>query len=129
MAAHLENFVLDNGLGSAGLGTANKITLCGTEPTTYTEGNSTYALASATNGAGFTAPLIGSPANRAPNGRKVATAVVSGAAVSSTGTGLWAAILDTGNSRLLAVLAMTSQALTSGNTWGAASVDIGIPAQ
>src|SRR5215213_5153328 len=107
MAAHIENYLLDFALSNFG-GEANKITLCTNEPTTYTEGNSTYAVASATNGAGFTAPLIGAPANKSPNGRQVSTAVISGAAVASSGTVLWAAILNTTASRLLAVLAVTS---------------------
>src|SRR5215211_3474218 len=114
MAAHIENYLIDFALSNFGT-EANKVTLCTSEPTTYTEGNATFAIASATNGAGFTAPLIGAPANGTPNGRKVATAVVSGAAVSGTGTAAWVAFLNTTASRLLAVLAMTSQALTSGN--------------
>ena len=128
MAAHIENYYLDlclTGMGSE----ANKITLCTTEPTSYTEGNSTYPIASATGGAGYTAPLIAAPAARAGNGRQVSTAVISGAAVSGTGTAAWVAFLNTTASRLVAVLAMTSQALTSGNTWGAASVTIGMPNQ
>jgi hypothetical protein len=128
MAAHIENYYLD--LCLTGMGTdGNKITLCTTEPTVYTEGNATYAIASATGGAGYTAPLIAAPAAKAPNGRQVSTAVISAASVSGTGTAAWVALLNTTSSRLIAVLSMTSQALTSGNTWGAASVTIGIPNQ
>jgi hypothetical protein len=129
MAAHIENAVLDQALTYLGTN-GNRIDLCGTEPTTYTEATSTFTLANATNGAGFTAPLFAAPANKTPNGRQVSTAVVAAAAVTATGTANWVAFSKTtATAALLVVLSMTAQALTSGNTWGAASSTVGIPNQ
>jgi hypothetical protein len=129
MAAHIENAVLDQALNYLNAN-GNRVDLCGTEPTTYTEATSTYTLANATNGAGFTAPLFSAPGNRAPNGRQVTTAVVSGAAVTGTGTANWVAYSKTtATAALLVVLSMTAQALTSGNTWGQAASTVGIPNQ
>lgn len=129
MAAHLENNVLDNGLAYLNAN-AGRVDLCGTEPTSYTEATSTYTLANATAGAGFTAPLFGAPGARAPNGRQVTSAVVAAASVTGTGTANWVAYSKiTATTALLAVLSMTAQALTSGNTWGQAASTIGIPSQ
>lgn len=129
MAAHIEPTVLDNGLSYISTN-AGRVDLCGTEPTTYTEATSTYTLANATAGAGFTAPLFGSPANKSPNGRQVSSVAVSGASVTGTGTANWVAYSKvTATTAFLAVLSMTAQALTSGNTWNEASSTIGIPSQ
>lgn len=125
-AAHLENRVLDNGLSDLNANATN-VYLCSTEPTSYTEASSTYKLASASNGAGFTAPLFGAPAAHSPNGRQVTSAAVAAAAVTATGTAAWVAY--TTAAALQAVLSMTSQALTSGNTWSQAATTIAIPAQ
>lgn len=129
MAAHIENAVLDQALTYLGTN-ALRIDLCGSEPTTYTEATSTFTLANATGGAGFTAPLVAAPANKAPNGRQVSTAAVSAASVTGTATANWAAITkNTATTALLVVLAITAQALTSGNTWSMATSTIGIPNQ
>lgn len=126
MAAHVESNVLDGGLTAFGTG-AGKAVLCGTEPTNATEANSTFALASATAGAGFTAPFVGAPAAGTPNGRKVTTAAITGASVTGTGTANWLAILNAAGSTLYAVLAITPQALTSGNTWNMGATTITLP--
>ena len=129
MAAHIENAILDQSLTYLGTNTL-RVDLCGTEPTTYTEATSTYTLANATSGAGFTAPLIGAPGAKAPNGRQVSTAVVASAAVTGSGTANWVAYTkNTATTALHVVLSMTAQALTSGNTWGQAASTIGIPNQ
>lgn len=129
MAAHIENTVLDQALLYLGTN-GNRVDLCGSEPTTYTEATSTFTLANATNGAGFTAPLFGAPANKAPNGRQVTSAVVAAAPVTGNGTANWVAYSKTtATAALLAVLSMTAQALTSGNTWSQAATTIGIPNQ
>jgi hypothetical protein len=129
MAAHLEPNVLDNGLSYVN-SNAGRADLCGTEPTTYTEATSTYTLANATAGAGFTAPLFAAPANGSPNGRKVDSAVIAAASVTGTGTANWVAYSKiTATTALLAVLSLTAQALTSGNTWGQAASTIRIPSQ
>jgi len=129
VAAHIENAVLDQALTYLGTN-ALRVDLCGTEPTTYTEATSSFTFANATGGAGFTAPLVAAPANKAPNGRQVSTAVVAAAAITGTGTANWVAISkNTATTALLVVLSMTAQALTPGNTWGMASSTIGIPNQ
>lgn len=124
MVARLSDFVLDSGLNL--LDTAcDKVTICSTNPTTYAEANSTYALGAYAPGS---ASIFGAPAARTPNGREVTSAGWSGASVTTTGTGAWLAYLDTTGTRLLAVLDMTDQAVTSGNTWGAPTHKIGIAA-
>lgn len=131
MAAHLEDVVLDNGLLYLGAN-AGRVDLCETEPTNYTQATSTNTKANATAGAGFTAPLFGSPGAKAPNGRQVSSAAIANAAVTgTTSTGVvWAAYSKiTATTALLAVLGITSQQLTSGNTWSQAASTIGIPAQ
>lgn len=127
MAAHIENLVLDQALTYLGAN-GSRVDLCGTEPTNYTEATSTYTLANATAGAGFTAPLFAAPVNKAPNGRQVSTAGISGAPVTGSGTANWVAFSKTtAPAALLVVLSMTSQPLTSGNAWGQAASTVGIP--
>jgi hypothetical protein len=129
MAAHIENAVLDQALTYLGTN-ALRADLCSSEPTTYTEATSSFTLANATSGAGFTAPLIAAPANKTPNGRQVSSAAISAAAVTGTGTANWLAYSkNTATTALLVVLSITAQALTSGNTWNQASSTIGIPNQ
>jgi len=89
----------------------DKMTACSQEPTSYTEGNATYALADVAMASGdFT------NANGDTNGRKTTVAQKTGVTVDSTGTADHVALLDTGNTKLLYVTTATSQALTSGNT-------------
>lgn len=120
-AAHLEPRILDFGLNVLDTET-DKITICGTEPTTFTEANSTFLLGAQTYSAGA---AFGSPATAAPNGRKVTSVAITAGSVTATGTANWEACVDTVNSRLNAVLALSaSQAVTSGNTFGRAAYDI-----
>lgn len=101
---------------------ATHLYLCSQEPTTFAQANSTYALA---NKASIS---IGAPADRTPNGRKVTLAAITDGTVTATGTATHWAIVDTTNSRLLATNALTaSQAVTSGNTFTFAALDIGLP--
>lgn len=102
----LLNYVADN---------TKRITVCNAQPTTFTEGNATFALAdvTTTEGAGngdFTL------ANGDTNGRKLTVAQQADVPVDSSGTATHIALLDVDNSKLLAVTTCTSQALTSGNT-------------
>jgi len=101
---------------------ANKITITSQEATTYTDGNSTYALGSTTS------VTIGQPTDRSGGGREVTVSAVSDGSVSATDTATHYAILDTTNSRLLATGSLSaSQSVTDGNSFTLASFKIGIP--
>lgn len=118
--------VLDNGL--AVLDTeANRLDICHTEPTTFTQATATYSVGNKTGLA------VGAPAARVPSGRKVAVAAFSDGTVTATSTGAaddaqyWA-ITDTVNSRLLAAGPLSAaQMVTNGNTFSLTAFDIGIP--
>ncbi len=86
-------------------------TACNAQPTTYTEGNATFALADVTMASGdFTI------ANGTTSGRKTTMTAKSAVPIDTTGTATHVALLDVTNSKLLYVTTCTSQALTSGNT-------------
>lgn len=119
--AFLNDRVFDNGLTVLDT-EANRLDICSTEPTTYTQATSTYTLGNKTS------LSIGAPADRSPSGRKVTVASFTDGSVTGTGTAVYWAITDTGNSRLLAAGSLSaSQAVTSGNTFSLAAFDIGIP--
>lgn len=124
--SYLNDRVLDNGLTVLDT-EANRLDICHTEPTTYTQATSTYTLGNKTS------LSIGAPAARTPSGRKVTVAAISDGTVTATSTGssddaqFWA-ITDTANSRLLAAGPLAAaQLVTSGNTFSLAAFDIGIP--
>ncbi len=119
--AYINDYVLDAAL--AKLDTeANRLDICTQEPTTYAEATSTYTKGNKTS------LSVGAPADRSPNGRKVTVAAITDGSVTGTGTVTHWAIVDTGNSRLLATGALSaSQAVTSGNPFTLAAFDIGIP--
>lgn len=119
--AFLNDRVFDNGLTVLDT-EANRLDICSQAPTTYTEATSTYTLGNKTS------LSVGSPADRSPTGRKVTVAAITDGTVSGTGTATHIAVVDTVNSRLLAVQALSaSQAVTSGNTFTLPAFDIGIP--
>lgn len=119
--AFLNDHVFDNGLTVLDT-EANRLDICSQAPTTYTEATSTYTLGNKTS------LSVGAPADRSPSGRKVTVAAITDGTVSGTGTATHVAIVDTVNSRLLAVQALSaSQAVTSGNTFTLPAFDIGIP--
>lgn len=114
--------------GISGLGPCDKITACSAEPTTYAEGNATYALAGvAMSGSDFT---LGNGDGSGNTPRKVTTTQKIGVAIDSSGTATHIAWLDTANSVLLAVTTCTSQALTAGGTVTipAHKMELGAPA-
>lgn len=117
----IADYVLDAAL--AKLDTeANRLDICSQEPTTYAEATSTYTLGNKTS------LSVGAPADRSPSGRKVTVAAITDGSVTGTGTASHWAIVDTGNSRLLATGALSSsQAVTNGNTFTLGAFDIGIP--
>ena len=119
--ATLNDRVLDNGLTVLDT-EANKIVITSQAATTYTEANATYALGNSTS------LSIAAPTDRAGGGREVIVAAITDGSVTSTGTASHYAIIDTANTRLLAVSTLAvSQAVTSGNTFTLSSVSIGIP--
>jgi len=126
MAASVADRVLDNGLTVLDT-EATHLYICSSEPTTYTEATSTYALGNKNFGAGS---VFGSPAAGSPNGRKVSSVAVTDGTVTGTGTAGYVGVTDNANSRLLADTTLSaSQAVTSGNTWALGSFDIRLPSQ
>jgi hypothetical protein len=117
--SYLNDRVLDSGLTVLDT-EATHIHICSAEPAswanvgTYTLGNSTSA--------------VGSPAAKSGGGRKVTVPAVTAGSVTGTGTASHWAVVDTGNTRLLAASTLSSsQAVTNGNTFTLAAFDIGIP--
>lgn len=119
--ATLADRVFDNGLTVLDT-EANRLDICSTAPTTYTEATSTYTLGNKTS------LSIGAPADRSGGGREVTVAAFTDGSVTGTGTAAYYAIVDTTNSRLLATGSLSSsQSVTSGNTFSISSFKIGIP--
>lgn len=121
MAAYLNDRVLDNGLTVLDT-EADRLYLCSQQPASYAEATSTYALGSKT------AISVGAPADGTVNGRRVTVGAITGGSISGTGTATHYAIVDSGNSRLLAAHTLAaSQAVTNGNTFSLAAFDITLP--
>lgn len=100
---------------------ATRLTVCSTQPTTYTEGNATYALADVTiDSTDFT------NANGDTSGRKTTIGGQSAVPIDTSGTAQHVALLDVANSKLLYVTTCTSQALTAGGTVTTPAFDIEI---
>ena len=119
--AYINDYVLDAALSKFDT-EANRLDICSQEPTTYTEATSTYTLGNKTS------LSVGAPADAAPNGRKVDVATFSDGSVNGTSTATHWAMVDTGNSRLLATGSLSaSQAVTSGNTFSIGTFAIRIP--
>lgn len=126
MTANVNSRVIDFGLNVLDT-EPDKIFICSTQPTTYTEATSTYALGSYNYGSAGAA--FGSPAS-ATNARKVSSVAITSGSVSGTGTAGYWAVVDSANSRLLATGPLSaSQAVTSGNPFSLPSFDITIPTQ
>lgn len=119
--ATLGDRVFDNGLTVLDT-EANRLDICSTAPTTYTEATATYTLGNKTS------LSVGAPADRTGGGREVTVASFTDGSVTGTGTAAYYAIVDTTNSRLLATGSLSSsQAVTSGNTFSISAFKIGIP--
>lgn len=120
MAKSVHDDVLDGALNII-KNNCTRMTACSSQPTTYTEGNTTYALADVTmTGTDFTV------ANGDTNGRKVTVAAKNGVTVDTSGTATHVALLDVSLTKLLYVTTCTSQALTGGNTVNFPAWDIEI---
>lgn len=110
MAKTVHDDVLDGALNIL-KNNVTRMTICSSQPTTYTEGNATYALADVTLASGdFT------NADGTTSGRKTTIAQKTGVTVDTTGTATHVALLDVTNSKLLYVTTCTSQAVTAANT-------------
>src|SRR5512139_194810 len=87
------------------------ISVCSTQPTTYTQAYTTYMLAKTTmTSTGLTV------ADSTGSGRKVTMQAKSGVSVTASGTAAHIALFGSTGSTLLLVTTCTTQALTSGNT-------------
>lgn len=118
--AFLIDDVYDSGLSYVSTN-ANRLDICSTEPTTYTQATSTYTLGNKTS------LSVGSPADHTPDGRKVVVAAITDGTVSGTGTAAYWAITKTSTSTLIATGSLTSsQAVTSGNTFTLDAINIAI---
>lgn len=114
MAIFAPDTTLDNMLDTIA-DNCTRVTICSTQPTTYTEANATYALAdvTVTAGAGNGDFTIG---NGDTSGRKLTLLQQTGITVDSSGSAQHIALLDVTNTTLLAVTTCTSQTVTAGNT-------------
>jgi hypothetical protein len=111
MAKHLPDAGMDAALTY--YTDADKMTLCSAQPTTYTEGNTTYALADV-------APTFDAIANGDTSGRKRRMQAKTAVDVDANGTGNHVALLKTGDTTLRAVTTCTGVAVDAAGT-----VDIG----
>lgn len=107
MAKTVHDDVLDGALNIIKNNCTRQVA-CSAQPTTYTEGNATYALADVT-----LASTDFTHANGDTSGRKTTVAAKSGVLIDTTGTATHIALLDVANSKLLYVTTCTSQALTA----------------
>lgn len=96
------------------LANSNKVVICSTQPTTYTEANATYALGAKTITAGTAGAFT--LANGDTDGRKITMAQQTAVSITATGSAQHIALVDTTTSSLRAVTTCTTQAVTSGNT-------------
>lgn len=115
MANNVSAYVLDHGLLTF-TNDATSIYLCSTQPTTYTEATSTYAVGDKVFGAGST---FGSPANGSPTGsRKVTSAAVTDGDETADNTASFWAVTDSVNTRLLGTGQLDNpQMIYSGNNF------------
>lgn len=120
MAKFVPDSTLDGFLDTI-INNATRVTICSTQPTTYTEANATYALADVTiDSSDF------SKANGDTSGRKLTLAQQTGVTIDTSGTAQHVAILNVSGTALLAVTTCTSQAVTAGNTATINAFDIEI---
>jgi len=113
MAKYVHDDVLDAALNYI-KNNCTRMTACNAQPTTYAEGNATFALADVT-----LAPADMIVADDT-SGRKITVAAKTGVVIDVSGTAVYIALLDVSNSKLLYVTTCTSQVLTAG---GGATVD------
>ncbi len=114
MGKYVADAVLDGALNVI-KSNCTRQTVCSAQPTTYAEGNATYALADVTmSSTDFT------NANGDSSGRKTTVAAKTGVTVDVSGTVTHAALLNVSGTELQYVTTTASQAVAAGGT-----VDIG----
>lgn len=110
MGKSISDTVLDAALNTI-KNNSTRVTACSAEPTTYTEGNSTYALADVTvDSSDYTV------ANGDTSGRKVTCGAQSGVPIDTSGTVTHVAHLDVSGTALLFVTTTASQVVGAGGT-------------
>jgi hypothetical protein len=113
MAKTVNDVVLDGALNII-KNNATRITVCSTQPTTYTEAITTYKLAIKTiTDTDFTGPADNDGSGA---GRKITSNAHNAITVDANGDAAFVALADSVNERLLYVTECTTQTLTSGNT-------------
>ena len=119
MADYLHSDVLDNGLSTLTSATSKVLHICSAQP-------ADYAGVAAVSLGNKATPTVGSVGARSPTGRKVTISAITDGSVTTSGTASHFALVD-GTRLLCAGDLSSSQAVTSGNTFSLATVDIGIP--
>ena len=120
----LSDYVLINGLTVIDTA-ADIVHICSAWPVDYAD-TLAKSLGNKNFGAGN---VTGVPATASPNGRKVTTNAISNASVTASGTVNYTAVVDSVNSRLLAVGPVTPFAVVGGNLFNLSAYDIRIPNQ
>jgi hypothetical protein len=100
---------------------SDKLIVCSSQPTTYTEAVTTYALADVNMAGGDFAK-----ANGDTSGRKLTVGAKSGVTIDASGDAEHIALVKTGASELKYVTTCTSQTLTAGGTVDVPAWDIEI---
>lgn len=90
---------------------SNQMVVCSSQPTTYTEANATYKLASVAVAGGDFTKAAGDV-----SGRKTTVGAKAGVSVATSGTAGHIAFINTGDSTLRFVTTCTSQAINTGGT-------------
>lgn len=100
---------------------ATHFRICNAEPTTYTESSSTFKIGTKTT------PTITAAADRSGGGRKRDISTFSDGSVEATDTATHYSLDDNTAELLLAQALSSSQAVTSGNTFGiSAAIEFGV---
>lgn len=117
MAKFMPDAVIDSMLDV--LAAATELTICSTQPTTYTEAHTTYMLVNHVLAGGDF-----SKSNGDTSGRKLVLAAQNGLSVTNNGTAQHYALTITGSTTLLLVGTVTSQVLAVGNTVNFPATDV-----
>ena len=100
----------------------DRLDICSTAPTNYTEATSTYTLGNKIP------PTISAPADRGGGGREVTISPITDGSVSADGTADFWAISDVSGTVLLAAGDLSApQGVSNGNTFTLTEFKIGIP--
>lgn len=118
MADYIHPNAFDNGLVSITNATSKVLHICSSQPANFA-GVAAVSLGTKTS------PTVGSPTSRSPNGRKVVISAITDGSVSANGTATHFALVD-GSTLWAAGDLSSSQAVSSGNTFTLAAIDIGI---